>query len=280
MEFLLKHWKKLLGLFLIAVVIMYILFLFLSLRKENEVHAHDLVDARNQLAELSRVTQESETTWSRLAQEREDAAQTLRETNSDLESLIQSRNEQISQLTTAVGQMRNIRVTVDSSHPDETGQIQQTQSDDGRVRIDFSQNYHDLLSISGYTLSNPSFADLNISWLRPINFTVVTTQTEDGGWRTYLSSDISDLQIGDIQTTVNPRVVSTTIQQQQSRWYDGFEIGLMGGVGTTGQSGMLSLMLGYDFGPVSFGIQGTGVVYSSGGEAIIGLYGMINPFDL
>lgn len=268
-----RHYGKIAVAVVILAAVIYILILFSRVQSLSEENLTNLEAAHNQIAEMSQTIQESETIWSRLAQEREDQAQQLQTKNEQLLELINSRDEQIHSLTTAVATIRNIHVIVDGPAATET------QVED-RVRVDFDQTYHELIHVTGYTLSNPAYAELSLYFNRPINFIVTVTQTESGQWRTYLTSDFPDLQIGEIESSINPQVVSLTEQGNRHSWEDGFEVGVFGGIGVSGQSGAIGTMIGYDFGNVSVGVNASGIFYPGGGDMIIGLYGSLNIFDL
>lgn len=273
LNFLKEHWLKVLMGVAVLAVIIYILILFAQVKNLSEQNLSNLESAHNQIAELSETIQENEHTWSRLAQQTQDQAQQLEERNADLSAIISARDEQIQSLTTAVARIRDIHVVIDG--PAAT----QSQVED-RVRVDFDQTYHESVRVTGYTLSNPAYAELAIFFNRPINFTVVTTQAEDGQWRTYLTSDFEDLQIGTIESSVNPHIVSIQQQADQRSWEDGFEVGIFGGIGVSGQAGTVGATLGYDFGSISVGLNAAGIFYPGGGDILIGAYGSLNVFDL
>lgn len=273
LNFLKEHWSKLLIGGAVLAVIIYILVLFAQIKNLSEQNLSNLESAYNQIAALSETVQENERTWSRLAQQTEDQAEQLEVRNVELAEIIEARDEQIQSLTTAVARIRDIHVVIDGPAATETRV-------EDRVRVDFDQTYHESVRVTGYTLSNPAYAELAIFFNRPINFTVVTTQTEDGQWRTYLTSDFEDLQIGTIDSSVNPQIVSIQQQAHQRSWEDGFEVGIFGGVGVSGQAGSVGATLGYDFGSISVGLNAAGIFYPGGGDILIGVYGSLNVFDL
>lgn len=157
------------------------------------------IEAQNTIAEQSETIQEAEGIASRLATQYEDLQERLRESNERLADLIDDRGEEILSLTRAIANLENIRVVVrnpvqvDIEAPD--GSV--------RTRVDFDQEV-DPIRVSGFTLTNPAQAELEVAFTRPLNLTSVVTQQEDGSWRSYIESDWPNLEISSIETSVNP----------------------------------------------------------------------------
>lgn len=274
------NWIKLnlskIGLAVLGLLLAYTMFLYFHARHLSEANAQQVVDAHNQIAQLSRTIQENENTWARLTQERDDQMAQLQAQNNDLAQVIQSRNEQIASLTDIVANFRPIHIIAQGQAATETTQNE-------RVRVDFDQTHSDYLRVAGHTLTNPAEAALDIQFTRPLHLTIVSTQTEDGAWNTHVQTDYEDLQIDEIDASINPRVAANSVvlqQQEHHGWEDGFQVGLFGGVGTSGNSGQLGLSLGYDFSSVEIDLLGSGVVYSGGSDIIVGAEVSIHPFDL
>ena len=263
------------GLVILGLVLCYTLFLFFEARHLSAANAEQVVAAHNQIAALSHTIQENESTWSRLTEEHNDQLAQLQARNNDLATLISSRNEQIATLTNVVANFHPIHIVAEGPAATQT-------TEEERLRVDFDQTHSDYLHVHGHTLTNPAYAEVDMEFTRPLHLTITSTQTEDGAWRTYATSDYQDLQIGDIDASINPHVAAASVMEHQTHheWYDGFEIGINAAIGTSGHSGGAGLMLGYDFGPATVGITGMGIVNPSGGDILIGLYGTLNPFDL
>lgn len=240
--------------------------------RENEAR----VVAQNRIAELSRTLKEGRGTWSRLAQERQADISALREQNSELSSLIESRNEEIQNLTTAVATLRNIRVRVDRENIDQTPVDPIEPGDPDRLRVNFDQVWEDFIRVSGHTITSPAEAEVAIEFIRPVSVQVVTTQREDFSWNSYVSIDIPGLEIGNIETTVNP--ISRPAEQRD--WYDDIWIGVGGAVGIQGNSGTAHVSFGYDFGNWDAGVSVGGIFSSAGVDFGLGIQLRIQPFDL
>lgn len=267
----------LVGGILLAALVGYAVFSFMHIRNLNAAHAQQVVEAHNQIAALSQTIQENATTASRLAQENDAQMAQLQAQNHDLADIIQSRNEQIASLTQVIANFHPIHIVADGTHATETTV---TEGATTRSRVDFDQTHSDYLRVTGHTLTNPSEATIDIAFTRPLHLTVTSTQTPDGEWRTYATSDYEDLQIGQIDSSINPHVAAQSLTERQHHWYDGFEVSVNGAIGTSGHAGGLGLGIGYDFGPASIEVTGMGLVTPSGGDLLLGLRAEMNPFDL
>lgn len=226
------------------------------------------VEAQNKLAQMSQTMQETEQIWSRLAQEKEVDMNALRAQNEELARLIEERDEEITTLTNATANLRPVRVVIRDAS--------QTEPEEGRLRVDFDQIHDEFWRVQGFTLTNPAEAEVSVSWTRPANFTIITTQQPDLSWRSYLESDIPGLEIGSIESTVNP----LSRPQEAVPWHHGIFVGLNGLVGVSGNSGAAALEAGYDAGDFEFSIQGGGIVYPGAVDFAAGLSLRLNPFAL
>lgn len=243
---------------------------------ENEAQ-EARVAAQNQLAELSQVIQENNGTWSRLAQENGEALTLLQTSSSQLAQMIQDRNEEITSLTTAVATIRPITVRViQGAGATQTEQEPVEPGQPTRDRVDFDTTHEEFVRIHGYTLTHPAEANLSVEYTRSINFTVVTTQAEDLSWRSYVESDMPGLQIGEIESRVNP----ISRPQEQRRWEQDIEIGVFGAGAVTGNAGTFGAEVGYDFGAVTIGVNAGGVTYPGSTDLLVGGRITIAPFDL
>lgn len=263
------------GLVILGLVLCYTLFLFFEARHLSATNAEQVVAAHNQIAALSHTIQENESTWSRLTEERNDQLAQLQARNNDLATLISSRNEQIATLTNVVANFHPIHVVAEGPAATQTTEAE-------RLRVDFDQTHSDYLHVHGHTLTNPAYAEVDMEFTRPLHLTITSTQTEDGAWRTYATSDYQDLQIGDIDASINPHVAAASVTEHQAHheWYDNIGVGIFGGAGTSGHVGQLGVSVGYHFGPADVNLMGSGIITPTGGDIIIGLGATIYPFDL
>lgn len=274
-EILDKHWQKI-AFVVLAIFASY--FWWKTDRLQNQAD-EARIEAQNQIAELSAVVRETNGSFSRLAQQAENSNQIMRElqnSNAGLAEIIQQRDEQILQLTTAIGQIRPVNVVV---RPNELNQTTIPSTDPGlpaRERVEFDTRHQDYLRIHGFTLTNPAEANVSIEYTRPINFTVATTQAQDGSWRTYLQSDLPDLEIGQIESRVTP----LDQPRDRRRIEQNIEVGLSSIVATTGNSGVVQLDLGYDFGALEIEVGAGGIISPSGLDFGVGGRLAISPFDL
>lgn len=233
------------------------------------------VNAQNRIAQLSATVQENENIWSRLAQEKEIEMAELREVNEELADLIESKNQEITTLTTVIARLRNVRVVVDSGNVTETTEPVE-EGEGERYRVEFDQTWRDFMRIHGFTLTNPAEAEISVDYTRPARISVVTVQQEDLSWSTYIETDIPNLEIGEIDSIVNP----ISRPQEETPWFHNIMFGIGGSVGVQGQMGTAHLYFGYDAGDWDLGITAGGIFTANGVDFAPGLQFTFAPFAL
>lgn len=263
-----KNWGKI-GVFSLICIIAILIF---RMSMDNNRAEKARINAQNRIAELSLVVKENERTFSRLAQERNDALSELNNRVPELAEIIRQRDEQILSLTHAIANVRPINVVIRDEGANESEQ----QNPDGssRSRVDFDTIHEDFIRIHGFTLTNPAEANLSMEFVRPINFTVATTQLPDRSWRTYLHSDWPNLEIGQIESQITPL---EQVETSRRSWVADFEIGLWGAAGVSGDVGVLGLEAGYDFGWLELGVLAGGARYPTSVDFVIGGRVAISP---
>jgi len=272
LSWLKQNWS----IFLFVGLILIIGVFWWKMNKMQEDFRESQIASQNQIAQLSSVVQESSNSWSRLATqatESNEIISQLRDQNSELASLIESRNEGILQMTTAIGRIRSINIVPQSNEVVQT--IEPTDDNQERTRVAFDTTQSNYLRVHGFTLTNPAEANIIIDYIRPINFTVVSTQAEDLSWRTYIQSDLEGLEVGEIHSTVNPRLIAP----RSRRIEQDLTFGLSAIVGIRGDSGAAQLDVGYDFGALELGLVG-GVIFSGNADFALGGRVEVSPFDI
>lgn len=273
--FFAAHWQKILVLLGVVLAAGVIGLQFWQQQQMSRRAEEARVAAQNALAEMSGVMEENNSTWSRLAQERSDLMALLESRNSELADIIRERNEEIQNLTTAVANIRNVHIVV---RPESGGHVEETvETIEGetRSRVDFDQVHEEFIRVSGHTLTNPAEAEIDLEFVRAVNFTVVTTQLDDLSWRSYLSTDFPGMTIGEIETSVNP-----LSRPAESRgWERDIEVGVYGSGAVTGNYGSFGADIGYDFGPVDINVDLGGIVYPGGTDFVVGGRVGFAPFD-
>ena len=215
------------------------------------------INALNQLAMLDSVHRETDSAYSRLSQQKDNLIDILQSKNRDLAEVINKRDENILALSETVVRMRSAHIVIQSQNG---GDVSQGTEGD-RVRVDFNQT-QDPMRVSGFTLTNPAEATIDVAFIRPLRLRTTITQNEDGAWRTYFESDWPNLEIDNIDTVVNPNPVNYH--------NTGFVIGLNTMSGFKFDRVNVSTYLMYDFG--SFGIgPALGFNFSENTELMFGV---------
>lgn len=193
---------------------------------ERRAHSKDVAELSNQVSELQGVVQETKTAYSRQAVQLED----LKVQNSDLQRVIKEKDETIFAVSQVALKLKdkafedkNVHVTV--LDPDGNPTTVPQSCDDClksvRLKVDFDQG-DDLVKISGYTLTNPGYASINVKWLRPLKMNIALTKKE-GNYKIYVDAG-GDGVPADLDLRVDPTVF-------QKKWYEKIGVGLNVGVG-------------------------------------------------
>lgn len=250
----------------------YFVFKSNNLEREGE---EARVTAQNRLAEMSGVLKEGEITWSRLAQEKEIQLDELRDQIPELIARVEERDEEIQNLTIAMANFRNVRVVVRNENVTQET-VPTPDGEPDRVRVTFDEVWNDFMRVHGFTLTNPAEAEISLDYTRPVRIAVVTTQQEDLSWRTLVSTDIPNLEIGEIESIVNPLA-----RPHESRsWEDDILLGIGGSVGVRGEMGTAHLYVGYDAGDWDLGVTLGGIFTTNGIDFAPGLELRFAPFAL
>ena len=160
------------------------------------------VEAQNQIARMSEVIHEREQVWSRLSVQQDDLLKVLKERNQELADMIEERDESILTLSQTIANFDPVRVVVRRERVIQT--VDETNPERVRVQFDDEQ---DPVRVSGFTLTNPAEAEVEVSFTRPLQLTTTVTQQDDGSWRTYVEGDWPNLEIEQMETFVNPRPI-------------------------------------------------------------------------
>lgn len=232
---------------------------YMKFKKEEQRR----VDAQNELARNSKIIQENSNTWSRLAQQKDDAINDLRADNERLAKIVEERGEEIYALSSAIVKFKSIKFII------KEGDANQSEETPGRLRVDFKQ-VQDPVSVSGYTLTNPAHAELEVGFTRPLKLKTVTTQRPDGSWNTYVSGDWPNLEIEQIESVVNP------LLKEKKSLGDRLIFGVGVGPTVSFDGLMFQTHVLYDFDVLSIGpFLATGA--DTGG--VIGIMAQTRPFS-
>ena len=247
-------------------------YFFFANKQIRERESQARVSAQNTIAQLSTTMKEGNMTWSRLAQEKDIEISSLGDALAEMRTAIQERDERITTLTEINAQLRTIRVVIRRENVTQTPEPGEPE----RIRVEFNQVWEDFMRVSGFTLTNPAEAEIQLDYTRPARITVATTQRPDLSWNTWVTTDIPNLEIGEINATVNP----LSRPHEEPDWYDGIYLGVGGMVGVQGQMGESNFSFGYDFGDLEIGIILGAIVTSNGVDFAPGLEFRLSPFAL
>jgi hypothetical protein len=197
----------------------------------------------NKISTLEGLVQETEKGWS----ERGVEIENLKTQNRDLQNIITARNEEIVSLNdislrwkNKYFEIKDAKQTVVSSDGKTIVEVPadcQSCVSGIRLRVDFQQ-IKDYLKVTGHTVTNPSYAEVDIEWIRDIKFTLILTKDKRDHFRVYLDSKESDIIPSSLDLKIDPSVF-------EKKWYEKISINSHLMVGTTGLVGGLGL--NYDF---------------------------------
>lgn len=108
-----------------------------------------------------------------------------------------------------------------------------------RFRIDFSKDFG-YIGVTGYTLTNPTFAFVSVKQNRPLRVTLALSQDKDKVWHTYVTSSEENVDADVTVSAVNPYF-------SKKSWYENIGFSTALGVGTTDRGAGVLLGFGLDY---------------------------------
>ena len=195
--------------FLSAALAAMLIFVSVFFAYEKWDHGKTRKRLNNEVAHLQGMQKEAETVFSRLAIESED----LRSNNKKLNDIISDRSEEILALSEINIQLKDQLLQIDSAtesiHSVETITVTeecQEEIKDIRHRVDFSEKT-DLLRVSGFTLTNPAYAEVKLEWIRAMKLEIILTKDSEDHYRVYIDSKKSDIIPTELKLQVDPSIL-------------------------------------------------------------------------
>lgn len=215
---------------------------------QDRQHSKQRRDLNNALARTEKTLQETETVSSRRAVELED----IETKNKELQKILKDRDESILALTETNLRLRDkyfkIKNAKENVVDKEGNEIPDGEPipDDARVKVEF-EHVEEPLKVSGFTLTNPAYAEVKLNWTRDLRLSLILTKTDEDTFRVYLDSENSDVDTTEINLSVDPTLL-------EHKWYEKIGVGSSLVAGEYG--GQLGLRVYYDFWKnVSMGID-------------------------
>ena len=254
---------KYLSIGLMAVLCLGGIFFYL----EKSAHSKSRKELTNKIADLEGVIQETETAYSRRAIEIDN----LKSKNSELQNVIEDRDEKIVSLTETTLQLKNKYFKIKDAYQqlvdkegnviESPGELTCEELESARFKVSF-EHIEDPLKVTGHTLSNPAYAEVNLEWTRGLKLNIILAKTKQDTFRIYIDTDNSDIIPTDLRLSVDPAMF-------QNAWYERIGVGADIGVGKGVQS---SIRIFYDVLPEWY--VGPNISFYYDGEALKTLYGV------
>jgi hypothetical protein len=206
---------------------------------ERQAHNATQQQLTKKIASLQGIIQETNTVVSLRGVEIEN----LKAKNKDLQEIIEDRNEEIVALTKANVRLKDKVFKLKKANEsllDESGEPADLSEEceeclvGKRFRVDFDHE-DDLYHVSGYTLTNPAYAEVNLKWLRSLQLDLVLSKNKYGDFRVYVDSE--DVVPTDLTLHVDPKVFAQS-------WYEKIAIDSHAAFGR--YSGQVSVGVKYD----------------------------------
>lgn len=205
-------------------------------------------ELQNKLAESQQLVKITESAYSSAAIQLEN----LKAQNQDLQKVIEKNKEKIFALTNVALQwkdkyfeIKDAKVTVvdeSGSQPASIPAECETCLATVRTKVEFDLS-QDNLRVSGYTLSNPGYASINLDWLSDLQLELILTKDEQGLYKVYIDSKNNEFVPVSLALKVDPQIL-------QKKWYEkiNFNFGALFGntlLGTVAFGGGGSFGVGY-----------------------------------
>lgn len=211
-----------------------------------------IVDLQNQVASRDKTIEVSRGVFRKLAVE-----------ETDLKGLLDARDAQLNALKGQLkqGKEQLLAITETSlgwKHAFE-GQATGQQTNlspsapglPARAKVEFVKDFG-YIGVSGYTLTNPAEAYVKVQQNRPLKLTLAISQSPDGHWNSYVTTNEPNVTVDVGVSGVNPHVLDR-------RWYERLGLASAAGLGKGGAAvGSVGLMLDvgrFTVGPVVWVVQ-------------------------
>jgi hypothetical protein len=209
----------------------------------------DYNETRNQLARVQGTIEVSNGVYQRAAEENRNLNRRLEDVlgeNTRLGEVISDREYKIEDLIQINARLREVEFSSNNTNSRVTSTVisngrQCVQSNsvatvvDGEtvisnedmpnIRVDFDLEQSPFRAV-GFTTTNPSYAELDLTQQEPFVIDLVVAQDRDGEWSAFVAEQNDMLELDISQLMVNPHV-------REERWYERFGIGVAGVAGQT-----------------------------------------------
>ena len=179
----------------------------------------EITKLSNQLAQSQKVVQETKSAWSVAAQRVAD----LEASSKDLQKKIEDRDEEVAALGAATLRLKDqlFKIKNATQTPvDENGEPtnEEVACEDQRIRVDFSEEQN-FLNVEGFCITNPPYAQVEVTWTRPLQLAFVLTKKNDQ-YRMYLDSNSPDI--------ISVEAMSLRVDSSifKKRWYEKIALGV------------------------------------------------------
>jgi len=208
--------NKIILLALIVGIISVVIYSYITQRRSEE----QIINLNNELFKLQKIKQETDTAYSKQTLITED----IKSTNKELQKTIDKKNEEILVLgdislkwKDKYYQIKNATQTIINSDSSTDGS---TDIDDNcrdqlkniRYKVDFSHQEDNILA-SGYTLTNPPYAELSIKFTDDLKLELILTKTKDKNFKIYLDSKSETIVPVELNLKIDPSVFDV-------KWYE------------------------------------------------------------
>jgi len=207
---------------------------------EKYSHAKTKTELNNAVSQYEGMIKEKDGLYSSQSVVIKDLEDSLNSLAKESNKIIQNRNEKIESITSvslawkdkyfAIKNATSTVIPVDPNTPTtpDCNQCFLT----NRIKVEFEKEL-DFLSVQGFTLSNPAYAELTVRWTKPLALNLVLTR-RGGRYRVYLDSNNNGVEISELKLSMDEDSFS-------KRW---FEKILFGGDLMSSQN---SVLFGFNF---------------------------------
>lgn len=191
---------------------------------QNKKHNTEVRNLHNKLALSEQLVRETKDAWSSRAIEVEN----LKSENAQLQKVIKNNDEEIFAISQVslrwqnkYYQIRDARQTIVSalaaSQPASLSVYCADCIKDLRFRVDFNQTQDDL-KVSGYTVTNPPEAFVNLEWQKDLTLNLTLTRDKSKSFKVYLDSKSNSVIPVSLNLKIDPSIL-------ERKWYEKIGVG-------------------------------------------------------
>lgn len=202
---------------------------------EKYDHRQTRISVNNQIAQLEGTIQETES----ISSKRAILSNKLKSQNNELQDLLNQRDEEVLAKAGIVARWKSKYFKIKNASQvavDKDGNEVEDPVNASRTKVAF-EHEEEPLKVTGFTLTNPAYAEIKLDWTRDLKLNLVLAKTDDDTFRIYVDAATSDVAPIELSLVVDPTLFDF-------KWYE--KIAISSDIAGGQNGGQLTFSITYD----------------------------------